>query len=84
MKSARSRSPSSEIGEEEDQNDNVLPEICCFWPLSLLNKRPIARLFLVMFFNGLLSVGCAAAIMQIERPAQARSHITASTSIMHD
>ncbi len=47
-----------------------MSEYCCVWPLSLMNDKPVFRLFLVMFLNGLLSMACSAAIMEIERPEQ--------------
>lgn len=40
------------------------------WPLSMLHDRPLLKLVLVMMINALLSLACAAAIIQIEYPEQ--------------
>ena len=38
--------------------------------LNVIQERPLVKLALVMVFNGFLSMACAAAIIQIEHPAQ--------------
>ncbi len=62
--------------EEGGTSNKTISEYCCIWPLSLLNNKPIWRLFLVMFLNGLLSMVCSALIVAIEEPSQVRySHV---------
>ena len=46
------------------------------WFLQMVREKPLVKLALVMTFNGLLSLACAAAIIKIEHPQQqVRSHI---------
>ena len=44
-------------------------DCCTFWPWWLADK-PILRLFLVIAFNGCVSVAIAAIFIELERPAQ--------------
>ncbi|TRY80154.1 hypothetical protein TCAL_17392 [Tigriopus californicus] len=55
---------------KREQDDDEDEDYCCFWPFTLLNNKPVLRLIAVMTFNGILSMICAALIMEIELPAQ--------------
>ena len=57
--------------ELDDEEENEKVTSCC-WPFSLLSDRPVLRLFVVMFLNGLISLAAAALIMEIEYPEQVR------------
>ena len=65
---ARRRRKEHEIvdmdAEKQQQQDD-----CCCWPWFLQN-RPILRLFLVICFNGLVSMMCAAIFIELEKPSQ--------------
>ncbi|XP_059085511.1 potassium channel subfamily K member 13-like [Tigriopus californicus] len=52
----------------DHQSSQPLDECCC-WPWFLRN-RPILRLFLVICFNGIVSMICAAIFVELERPEQ--------------
>lgn len=52
----------------DHQPSQPLDECCC-WPWFLKN-RPILRLFLVICFNGIVSMICAAIFVELERPEQ--------------
>ena len=53
-----------EIDAEDSQPTGIRSVFAC------LTDRPLWRLFLVMTLNGLFSLGCAALIIKIEKPAQ--------------
>ena len=61
--------------EEEDMDDeknlNIIngADCCTFWPWFLAD-RPILRLFLVIGFNGMVSMAVAAIFIELEWPAQ--------------
>ena len=40
------------------------------WPFNMLEDRPILRLFLVIFFNGILTNIFSTIFLNIEKPAQ--------------
>ena len=48
---------------------NWASDCCTFWPWFLQDK-PILRLFLVMGFNGVVSMAVAAIFIELEWPAQ--------------
>ncbi len=53
----------------QDSQQQQQPGDCVHWPRFLQN-RPVLRLFLVITFNGLVSMMCAAIFIQLEGPAQ--------------
>ena len=59
--------------EEEDSDE---PKgLWSIWPFTHLIDRPILRLFLVIFSNGILSNIFSTIFLSIEKPAQDVSHI---------
>lgn len=56
--------------KDDDESTKEKATSVCFWPFTLLEDRPLWRLFVVMGLNGLLSLACSAMIIKIEGSEQ--------------
>ena len=61
--------------QPEDEEAEEPKGLWAIWPFTHLIDRPILRLFLVIFSNGILSNIFSTIFLNIEKPAQDVSHI---------
>ena len=72
------------IESQPEEDDSDEPKgLWGIWPFTMLRDRPILRLFLVIFGNGILSNIFSTIFLNIEKPAQDVSfHLKVFLSIL--
>ena len=70
------------IESQPEEEDSEEPKgLWGIWPFTMLIDRPILRLFLVIFSNGILSNIFSTIFLNIEKPAQDVSYLFKPTIV---